>query len=524
MNAFTFTTMSVDPFSAYVDLCQHFGEGQTFLLDGGAEADSRYDMSLLGALPLLEIQSKNGRVDVLARSGLLELMVERLGQRGYQSEPVSAPLAVSVLPAEAASYRPADVMELLDAIRSEITRLATFHPDVPFSSGLLGYVGYEAVRYLESIPCTVVDDRELPDVRFQWHAAMLRFKDGDMTVFDCLGDLRSVLHPEAFTDLSRSLEWLRARVRGWVENPPRFVAERFVVHPGQSMENQTSQSPTVYEDMSQPEYEAAVRKAVDYIRAGDIFQVVPSRRVRIDKKVHHYVAYDSLRRLNPSPYMFMVEYPSYRLFGTSPEVQFRAMHRWAEMKPIAGTSKGRGKTPEEDHQLRQDLLTDEKERAEHVMLVDLCRNDLGRVCEVGSVTVSKLMDVEAYSHLFHLVSTVRGRIRPDVSIFHALLATFPAGTLSGAPKIRAMEIIDELETLARGPYGGMIGIVDFAGNANLAIFIRSVVEWNGQYHIQVGAGIVADSIPEEEWRETGRKAGAMVDVLTRDPQSLQASR
>jgi anthranilate synthase component I len=183
------------------------------------------------------------------------------------------------------------------------------------------------------------------------------------------------------------------------------------------------------------------------------------------------------------------------------------------MKPIAGTSKGRGATPELDLALQQRLLADEKERAEHIMLVDLCRNDLGRVCTVGSVAVEEFMVVEPYSHLFHLVSTVKGQLRDDVSVFHALLSTFPAGTLSGAPKVRAMEIIDELERFRRGPYGGMIGMIDFDSNANTAIVIRTVVERDDKYYIQVGAGIVADSDPTQEWLECGHKTGALMDVF-----------
>ncbi|WP_067936311.1 anthranilate synthase component I family protein [Alicyclobacillus kakegawensis] len=505
---------SVDPFYAYVDLVRTLGEGRAFLLDAAADADKRYGMSLLGALPILEIQAKDGRVDVLAVNGLREAMRDRLVDRGFQPESLSVPLAPSVLGEERLSYRPADVMELFDALRMDAADLAGTG-DAPFSVGLLGYMGYDAVRYLERIPYTVVDDRKLPDVRFQWHAMMLRFDGGQLAVSDCLDTVQGLLDDAVYQELSESVAWVRSRVESWLECPPRLTEADV------RLDVAALSGPTrVYEDMARTDYEEAVRRAVEYIRAGDVFQVVPSRRVRIDKQVHHYAAYDALRRLNPSPYMFMVEYPSYRLFGASPEVQFRALNRWAEMKPIAGTSKGRGRTQEEDERLRQQLLADEKERAEHVMLVDLCRNDLGRVCEVGSVAVNNLLDVEAYSHLLHLVSTVRGRIRPEVSIFHALLATFPAGTLSGAPKIRAMEIIDELEELARGPYGGMIGMVDFAGNANLAIFIRSVVEWQGQYHVQVGAGIVADSIPTEEWRETGRKAGAILDVLTAHGQTL----
>ncbi|WDL99313.1 anthranilate synthase component I family protein [Alicyclobacillus sp. ALC3] len=417
-------------------------------------------------------------------------------------------------------FRAADVMTWLEQLRQLVAGLLAVDHLVPFSAGLLGYIGYDAVHYLEELPKTTCDDRQLPDIRLQWHAVITQITDGDVHVFDSIDALARVAPQTVITDLRAEA----ARTREIVANPAaalEFGAERLDALAQMSESASVSLPPTagqvggqVQEDVSQALFEANVERAKEYIRAGDIFQVVLSKRLRVAKQLHPYVAYDRLRKLNPSPYMFVAEYPDMRVFGASPEVQFRAVGRKAQMKPIAGTSKGRGKTPAEDKVLADRLLADEKERAEHVMLVDLCRNDLGRVCEIGSIRVPELMVVEPYSHLFHLVSVVEGTLREDTSVFHALLATFPAGTLSGAPKIRAMEIIDELESLRRGPYGGMLGMIDFAGNANTAIVIRTVVEADDAYYVQVGAGIVADSVPSQEWLECGHKAGATIDVLT----------
>jgi anthranilate synthase component 1 len=498
-----------DPFSLYLQVSGTLGEGQAFLLDAARDAGpSQYRMSLIGALPLLEVQVKDGVVAVFADAELASYLRGRLEEAGFHAGGVPTAdgagtrrFLPSVIESLAWSGHADDPMVLLEALRA-ILRDLQGAQKVPFSSGFLGYLGYDAVHYLERLPKTTVDDRGLPDIRLQWHAVMIHLQDDTVRVFDALEGLAKVYTPDAVRALAARIDQVRALVSLYMEHP---VAPRFPEAPSEPAE--------AVDDVSQEEFEANVERAKAYIRAGDIFQVVLSKRVRVAKRVHPYAAYDRLRRLNPSPYMFMAEYPGFRLFGASPEAQFRAVGGVAEMKPIAGTSKGRGRTPEEDEQLRRRLLEDEKERAEHVMLVDLCRNDLGRVCQVGSVRVDAFMDVEPYSHLFHLVSRVSGRLRPDVSVFHALLATFPAGTLSGAPKIRAMEIIDELERYRRGPYGGMIGVIDFDANANTAIVIRTVVEHAGVYDVQVGAGIVADSDPHQEWLECGHKAAAVMDVL-----------
>ncbi|GGJ03022.1 hypothetical protein GCM10010885_10370 [Alicyclobacillus cellulosilyticus] len=498
----------VDPFHLYIDLVARLAEGQVFLLDAARdEGDPAYRRSILGVCPVLEVQVKDGWVRLAAEPGLGDALESALTQEfGTPSaEPAALPPFASVVRGARCAWFAADPMAMLESIRRIIRDLTGDLP-VPFSAGFLGYIGYDAVHYLESLPKTTLDDRGLPDIRLQWHAGLIHVLGEDLTLYDALPALARVVSRDGVEDLSTALDTVRDALRGdgWrrAAKALRELEEAYGDSPGD-----------IVHDVSQAEYEENVRRAKEYIRAGDIFQVVLSRRIRVKKTVHPYVAYDRLRKLNPSPYMFMAEYPDMRLFGASPEVQFRAVGGVAEMKPIAGTSPGRGKTPEEDAQLVQRLLASEKDRAEHVMLVDLCRNDLGRVCTAGSVRVPELMVVETYSHVFHLVSRVVGRLRPDVSVFHALLATFPAGTLSGAPKIRAMEIIDELEHWRRGPYGGLIGMVDFAANANTAIIIRSVIEYRDTYYVQAGAGIVADSDPTLEWQECGHKAGAPLVAL-----------
>ena len=264
--------------------------------------------------------------------------------------------------------------------------------------------------------------------------------------------------------------------------------------------------------MTQDEYEGAVARAVEYIHAGDAFQVVPSQRWSGSCPVEPFSVYRGLRVVNPSPYMYFLEFEDFSIVGASPEPLLKVNGDHAEIWPIAGT-RPRGATPEEDERMKNDLLSDEKERAEHMMLVDLARNDLGRVCEYGSVEVEDLMRVETYSHVFHIVSEVSGRLRPQYRALDALRACLPAGTLSGAPKIRAMEIIDELEPSKRGFYGGAIGYLSYRGDLDTCIHIRTVVFKDGVAHVQAGAGVVADSDPAYEYRETQAKAGAVFEAI-----------
>jgi anthranilate synthase component 1 len=268
-------------------------------------------------------------------------------------------------------------------------------------------------------------------------------------------------------------------------------------------------------NLSRAEYEEAVRQGKEYISAGDIFQVVLSQRLSRRTQADPFSIYRALRRVNPSPYMFFLDLggdpPTY-LVGSSPEVLVRLQGRTAAVRPLAGT-RPRGQTEQEDKQLEADLLADPKERAEHVMLVDLGRNDLGRVCEYNTVHVPELMAVERYSHVMHIVSHVSGQVRPDKDAYDLLRATFPAGTVSGAPKVRAMEIIEELEGTRRGPYAGAVGYIGFNGNMDTCITIRTILIRGETAYLQAGAGIVADSDPTREWEETLHKARALSTAI-----------
>src|SRR5260370_13747795 len=268
----------------------------------------------------------------------------------------------------------------------------------------------------------------------------------------------------------------------------------------------------VTSNFRRPEYLAAVRKAKQYIRAGDIFQVVLSQRFSAKTKAEPFEVYRELRALNPSPYLFYLQLNDLVVFGSSPEMLVKVQGRDVFYRPIAGT-RWRGKDEAEDHRLEQEMLASEKERAEHIMLVDLGRNDLGRVCDYGTVKPEKLLTVERYSHVMHLVSSLRGRLRDDVDCFDALMACFPAGTVSGAPKVRAMEIIEEFERARRGIYAGGILYLDFAGNLDSCIALRTMVVKNGVAYVQAGGGIVADSTPEGEDQESVNKSKALLTAL-----------
>jgi anthranilate synthase component 1 len=264
--------------------------------------------------------------------------------------------------------------------------------------------------------------------------------------------------------------------------------------------------------MTRGDFEAAVVRAKEHILHGDAFQIVPSIRLEVDLDVDPFLVYRSLRLVNPSPFMFFLRHGEMAIVGSSPELMVRARDGVATSRPIAGT-RPRGRTQAEDEEMEKELLADPKERAEHVMLIDLARNDLGRVCEFGSVEVDDLMVIERYSHVMHIVSGVSGRLRPEVGPVDVLRATFPHGTVSGAPKVRAMEIIDDLEPTARGPYAGAVGYIDFSGNLDTAIALRTMVAVNGKAWVQAGAGVVADSDPAAEYTECLNKAAAVLAAI-----------
>jgi anthranilate synthase component 1 len=265
-------------------------------------------------------------------------------------------------------------------------------------------------------------------------------------------------------------------------------------------------------NMTREQFEGAVVKGKEYIKAGDIFQFVPSQRLRVQSTASPFDVYRALRIINPSPFMFYLKSPACTLIGSSPEILCRVQDRKVTSRPLAGTRK-RGATEEEDKALEAELLADPKERAEHIMLVDLHRNDVGRVAKIGSVEVSEAMSIERYSHVMHITSNVTGTLEDGMTALDALRVSLPVGTVSGAPTIRAMQIIDELEPTRRGPYGGAVGYLDFAGNLDTCIALRTIVWKNGVFDVQAGAGVVADSIPASEYEETMNKAKAMLKAV-----------
>jgi anthranilate synthase component 1 len=398
----------------------------------------------------------------------------------------------------AADEDPLDALADLLRPYQPTAALADVAPDLPyFHGGAVGYVGYDFVRFIERLPATAHDDRGLPDAHLLIAETLVAFDH----VRHRLVLLTNALTPPgadldlAYDDALGRLAALKARLRApLIDHAP----------PGRNGRETTC-------NLSRDAYEDAVRRAKEHIAAGDIFQVVLSRRLERETAAAPFTIYRALRRVNPSPYMFYLDLggePATRLIGSSPEMLVRLQGRQAEVRPIAGT-RPRGRDAVEDQALTEELLADPKERAEHVMLVDLGRNDLGRVCDFGSVTVPELITVERYSHVIHLVSRVSGRLRDDVDGYDLLRATFPAGTVSGAPKVRAMEIIEALEGTRRGPYAGAVGYLGFNGNLDTCIAIRTIVMQDDVAHLQAGAGIVADSDPSREWEETGHKAHAL---------------
>jgi anthranilate synthase component 1 len=437
---------------------------QAFLLESieGGEKWARY--SFLGADASLIIRSKGRRVELV---------------RGEQVTEQELDDPTTLLRDELARYRPVEV------------------PGLPrFIGGAVGFLGYDMVRHFEQLPT------DKPDTIGAWDSYFM--VTNSLLIFDAVkqkilvvatADLdNSPSHEQAYADAVSRIEALVLKLR----TP---VAGHSTTRPAERTVGFSS-------NISQADFEAAVEKAKEYVRAGDIIQVVLSQRMSGDLTVDPFDIYRVLRTLNPSPYMFFLRCGDTIVTGASPEVMVRKEGSRVELRPIAGT-RPRGATPEQDQQLAEELLADPKERAEHVMLVDLGRNDLGRVCTTGSVRVGELMVIERYSHVMHIVSNVQGELQPDYDAFDLVRATFPAGTLSGAPKIRAMEIIDELEPVRRGIYGGAVGYVSFSGNMDLAIAIRTLVIKDGKVHLQAGAGIVADSDPATEWQETVNKAMAV---------------
>jgi anthranilate synthase component I len=374
----------------------------------------------------------------------------------------------------------------------------------PLVAGAIGYFSYDMVRLIERLPKRLRDEIGLFD-------AMLMFFHG-LIAFDHVQHRLWVVR-NVFTEGPGTLRSKYEAAVKEIQRTRKLLAEPVAEEtPKKASKSSKAGKLKISSNFAKPAYLAAVRKAKEYIRAGDIFQVVISQRFSAKTKASPFEIYRQLRALNPSPYLFFLQMNDVAVVGSSPEMLVKVQGRDVFYRPIAGT-RWRGKDEAEDQRLEREMLVDEKERAEHIMLVDLGRNDLGRVCEYGSVRVEKLMTVERYSHVMHLVSSLRGTLREDVDCFDALMACFPAGTVSGAPKVRAIEIIEELEKTRRGIYAGGILYLDFAGNLDSCIALRTMVIKNGVAHIQAGGGIVADSTPIGEFNESVNKSKASVRAL-----------
>ena len=442
----------------------------------GGEKVGRY--SFLGAEPFLRLEARGEQVRIVADDGRVEELVS------------SDPLAE--LERRMAAYRPARLPEL-----------------PPFTSGAVGYAAYDSVRCVERLPHPPPDDLGLPDLSFAFYDRMIVFdnvtKAIDVVVLARIEDDSPAGVAAAYDAACRRIDATIARLfapSAWP--PPADIGPRG--------EPACLADGTARSSFSRAAFLAAVERTIEYIRAGDVFQAVLSRRLEIPFSAPALELYRTLRVVNPSPFMFYLRTPACTLVGSSPEIMVRCVDGAVTVRPLAGTRR-RGGTPAEDADLAADLLADPKERAEHVMLIDLGRNDVGRVAAIGSVALSDVMTIERYSHVMHLTSNVTGRLAAGLTAFDALRACLPAGTVSGAPKIRAMEIIDELEPVRRGPYAGAVGYVDFGGSMDTCIALRTIVVAGGKAYVQSGAGIVADSVPETEFEETVNKAKGLLVAI-----------
>ncbi len=446
----------------------------------GGEKVGRY--SFLATDPFFEIEAYGHRVTTNAYSAVSAGGVPTLVTRQFECE---NPLE--------------ELQRRVEAIR------AVHLPELPpFCSGAVGYAGYDTVRYAERLPNAPPDDRHVPDMAFAFYDQMVVFDNVTKAIvvvamarLDAPGTTVANAYESACRRVDRLVEQL---------STPQSEIRPFDIRTVGDV------SLPYRSNFAKADFENAVRKSVEYIRAGDIFQVVLSQRLEMPLKTHPFEIYRTLRVVNPSPFMFYVRTPSVTLVGSSPEVMVRVVDGRVTVRPLAGT-RPRGKTEEEDSRLAEELLADPKECAEHVMLVDLGRNDVGRVAEFRSVEVSDVMTIERYSHVMHITSNVSGQLAPGRSAFDALRTCLPAGTVSGAPKVRAMEIIDELEPCRRGPYGGAVGYFDFAGNMDTCIALRTIVIQEDKIFVQAGAGLVADSVPENEWNETLNKARGLLKAI-----------
>ncbi|MCK5594582.1 anthranilate synthase component I [bacterium] len=369
----------------------------------------------------------------------------------------------------------------------------------PFCGGAVGYFSYDVIRFIEKLPMHTADDLNLPD-------CVLMFTDTIMIFDHLLHKMKIVSNVHLNDKMDPSKAYDQA-----IQKIDRIIEK--LNTPVQKHKNRKQKVKyKLKSNTTKNRFTKIVKKAKEYIKAGDIIQTVLSQRLETGINIDSFDIYRALRIINPSPYMYYLKLDNFEMAGSSPEILVKVENKIVEERPIAGT-RPRGKTEIEDKRLVKELLSDPKELAEHIMLVDLSRNDIGRICKYGTVKVGELMGIEKYSHVMHIVSDVQGKIRPDLDSIDVFKACFPAGTVSGAPKIRAMELIEELEPTRRGPYAGAVGYLSFSGDMDTCITIRTAVIKNNTAYLQAGAGIVADSVPDEEYNETLNKAKVLIKAI-----------
>jgi len=454
---------------------QHFyAEKRAFLLESveGGVKWARY--SFIGTDPFLMVTAKNG--------------VTQVESQHEAKHSIEKP--IEVLKACLRSYKSPAL------------------PDLPrFTGGAVGFFGYDLLQYYEKLPAHRHDDLQMNDIQFMFCDQVIVF-DHFKQQLKVIANVH-VPHHGSDAEINAAYEATCAKIEETIERLKRPVP---ALASSQQPIPDDIELGEVKSNVTKEQFIANVEKAKEYIRSGDIFQVVLSQRFEIETDVSPLHVYRILRTMNPSPYMYCLKMDDEVIVGTSPELLVRVEEERVETRPIAGT-RPRGKTPEEDEAYEHELLADEKERAEHLMLVDLGRNDIGRVSEFGTVHVDSFMQVERYSHVMHIVSNVTGKIAKDKDFFDAFISCLPAGTVSGAPKLRAMEIIAEVENEARGAYAGAIGYLGFSGNMDTCITIRTIIFKNGKAYVQAGAGIVWDSVAESEYQETVNKAKGMLKSI-----------
>jgi anthranilate synthase component 1 len=480
------------PLSAYRKIR---GAGESFLFESveGGEHLGRY--SFVGCNPRAVIKQTGNRVEVLENGKVVESFVVA---RGTGFQPVSE---LKNGDRQDACPTVHDGLAVVERVMKKYR--AVLLPGLPrFTGGAIGFIGYEFIHDVEPVvPRPPKDELQTPTMVFLITDQLL--------IFDRVAQTITVL-VNAFLDGAAGPAEVYEDAVGEIERLVSLLEQPSEHHPV-SLPGEVP--PVPFEsNVTKEKFFANVLKAKEYITAGDIIQVVGSQRFSTPVKASPIDVYRAVRSVNPSPYMFLLELDGFSLVGASPEIHVRCEDGRVEIRPIAGT-RHRGKTPEEDATLEKELLADPKERAEHVMLVDLARNDIGRVCDFGSVRVKDLMIIERYSHVMHIVSQVEGKLSADKTLYDLMRATFPAGTVSGAPKIRAMQIISELEQTTRGPYGGCVGYFSFNGNLDTCITIRTALLKGGKAYVQAGGGWVNDSTPEGEFQETVNKSKAMLKAV-----------